>query len=205
MTNYFATTNNNGLISQKLTAPTAADAIAEVKAAIADRSAVDWYNGNQTDLEDACGVECDGLDYNAALAKCVEHGAKFVWGEPSDDQWNIWSHRAHVTTSARLQDITGRESGFIVYDDGSVICCNWSSIDGLPRGSFAGLIGLGEELRLAADGYGIKSVLNTVAVDLDEVRDYSDGSGVAELHQNDCEGIMFNLGHAMVICPKGWA
>ena len=104
----------------------------------------------------------------------------------------------------RLQDITGRESGFIVYDDGSVICCNWSSIEGLPRASFAGLIGLGEELRLTAGAYEIESVLETIAVDLEEVRDHSDGSGVAELREKDCPGTLYDLGHAQVICPKDW-
>lgn len=36
-----------------------------------------------------------------------------------------------------LMDLTGQESGIVVYDNGSsspeAIICNWSSIDGLPR------------------------------------------------------------------------
>jgi len=91
-TKFFAVTNNNGLISQELQASSKFDAIREVKAAIADRSAISWLDDYQTALEDACGVSCDGLSYPEALEQCAAEGAEFVWGEPSDDRWNIWSH-----------------------------------------------------------------------------------------------------------------
>ena len=32
-----------------------------------------------------------------------------------------------------LQELTGRESGAVVYSDGSVWVGNWTSIDGIPR------------------------------------------------------------------------
>lgn len=204
MMKYFAVTNANGLISQELQATTAADAIAEVKEAIADHASVDWINDAQTDLEDACGVSCDDLSYSAALELCQEAGASYVWGELTDDSWNILSFKERITSSARLQELTGCESGLIVYDGGNVICCNWSSIEGLPRSSFVGLTGLGEELTCVGRSH-IGSVLATIAVDLDDVRDFSDGSGVAELRENDCDGMQYDLGNAQVICPKGWA
>jgi hypothetical protein len=91
-TKYFAVTNNNGLISQELSATTKSDAIREVKDAVADKSAIAWHDDNQTDLEDACDVSCEGLSYTDALELCEGAGAEFVWGEPSDDKWNIWSH-----------------------------------------------------------------------------------------------------------------
>lgn len=49
--------------------------------------------------------------------------------------------------ASNLQEITGKESGSVMYEDGSINILNWSSIDGLPR-LFAGApLGLGEELK----------------------------------------------------------
>lgn len=45
-----------------------------------------------------------------------------------------------------LQEITGYESGAVVYEDGSVWVGNWSSIDGIPRQFATGDIGLGEDV-----------------------------------------------------------
>jgi hypothetical protein len=88
---FYAVTNNNGLISQELSANTAAEAVREVKAAVSDRSAQAWLDDNQTDLEVACGVDTNGMTYDNGLQLCSEAGAEFVWGEPSDDTWNVWS------------------------------------------------------------------------------------------------------------------
>ena len=88
---YFAVTNANGLISQELTASTKSEAIAEVKAAVADKSAIDWIDGSQTDMEDELGINCDNLSFSSALEKCAARGAEYVWGDQSDDSWNIWS------------------------------------------------------------------------------------------------------------------
>lgn len=44
---------------------------------------------------------------------------------------------------ATLQDLTGQESGVVVYGREGIIC-NWSSINGLPRMFVTGLLGLGE-------------------------------------------------------------
>lgn len=48
-----------------------------------------------------------------------------------------------------LQDITGRESGVVLYPESKeAIICNWSSINGMPRIAPFGLcvLGFGEEL-----------------------------------------------------------
>lgn len=52
-----------------------------------------------------------------------------------------------VSQSRTLQDLTGQESGIVIYhDDNEGILCNWSAIRGLPR-IFAGvLVGLGEDI-----------------------------------------------------------
>jgi hypothetical protein len=65
-----------------------------------------------------------------------------------------------------LQNITGYESGVIVYHSGGqhpeALCLNWSSIDGVPR-TFAGLIiGMGEALDTLASPLGLGDVPNEV-------------------------------------------
>jgi hypothetical protein len=45
-----------------------------------------------------------------------------------------------------LQELTGNESGAILYDDAEVIILNWSSVEGLPRGFVIGYIGLAEKI-----------------------------------------------------------
>lgn len=51
-----------------------------------------------------------------------------------------------------LQDLTGQESGIVIYNDGDTIITNWSSLHGLPR-LFAGvIIGMGGDgLRITAE------------------------------------------------------
>jgi hypothetical protein len=94
-TKFFAVINNyNGPISRELTATTETDAVREVKSAVADKSAVAWLDDNQTALEDAFYVCCDDLSY--------------VWGEPGDDKWNIWS----VTEGAcEIEIVSGEGTG----------------------------------------------------------------------------------------------
>lgn len=62
--------------------------------------------------------------------------------------------RKEAITGETLQDITGHESGAVVWDDGSVWVGNWSGCKGLPRalGPIDG-IGLGEGLAAEPIGY----------------------------------------------------
>lgn len=65
-----------------------------------------------------------------------------------------------------LQNITGYESGVIVYHaEGqapTALCLNWSSIDGIPR-LFAWMpIGMGEDLDALASPLGLEDVPNEV-------------------------------------------
>lgn len=91
---FYAVTNCNGLISQELEAKIIGDAIREVKEAIANKDDLNW--DNFTDLEDACGVNCNDLSYATGLELCVDAGAEFEWGEPTDDSWNIYSYVVDV-------------------------------------------------------------------------------------------------------------
>ncbi len=46
-----------------------------------------------------------------------------------------------------LQELTGQESGIVIYNGKEAIICNWSGIEGLPFYVLAmGIIGLGEEI-----------------------------------------------------------
>jgi len=47
-----------------------------------------------------------------------------------------------------LQELTGQESGIVLFDNGDAIACNWSSIAGIPRLSPFGdsVMGLGEQI-----------------------------------------------------------
>jgi hypothetical protein len=47
-----------------------------------------------------------------------------------------------------LRDLTGNESGAVVFDKEAIIC-NWASIQGVPRLFVTGLIGLDEKLKSA--------------------------------------------------------
>ena len=44
----------------------------------------------------------------------------------------------------KLEEITGKESGAILFENGEIIVCNWRGIEGIPRHSPFGIIGLGE-------------------------------------------------------------
>jgi len=45
-----------------------------------------------------------------------------------------------------LQELTGQESGAVLYADGAILICNWTQVQGIPRMFATGLIGLGETL-----------------------------------------------------------
>jgi len=52
-----------------------------------------------------------------------------------------------------LQELTGHESGAVLYSDGTIWIGNWTSISGIPRmfgyGPYETSIGLGEDLSAA--------------------------------------------------------
>ncbi|GAB4504357.1 MAG: hypothetical protein Fur0043_13510 [Anaerolineales bacterium] len=49
-------------------------------------------------------------------------------------------------TYTDLQDLTGHESGALLFENGDIIICNWSQVQGIPRLFVTGLVGLGEVL-----------------------------------------------------------
>jgi len=96
-----------------------------------------------------------------------------------------------------LQELTGQESGIVIYGGKDGILCNWSSIQGLPRIVVNGLVGLGEEIPEV------------------EGEHYDDLSGLLEgvnieihAHYTDDElpksGTVYQIGDITVIAPDGW-
>ena len=51
-----------------------------------------------------------------------------------------------------LKEVTGQESGIVLYANGDAIIANWSSCNGLPRVFAGGLIGMGEEITVTDQG-----------------------------------------------------
>lgn len=98
-----------------------------------------------------------------------------------------------------LQELTGQESGIVLFDSGDAIVCNWSDIQGLPRLSPFGdsVMGLGEQI-LAVKGKHIDYMADA----LDGVRFiYANGEEVPT------EGKVYRLNehHATVYAPDDWA
>jgi len=100
-----------------------------------------------------------------------------------------------------LQDLTGQESGVVIYDNEAIIC-NWSSINGMPRLFADGLVGLAEEIEsvdpknLSADE--LVDLLDPVSIIYDA---NDDESG---LRNGDYAGKVYILPDAIVIAPEGW-
>jgi len=95
-----------------------------------------------------------------------------------------------------LQELTGQESGIVIYD-GKGILCNWSSINGFPRISAFGLVGLGEEIpEVAGEHMDISSLLEGVNIEI-------------HAHYTDEElpkfGTVYQIGDITVIAPDDWA
>lgn len=49
-------------------------------------------------------------------------------------------------TYTDLQELTGHESGAVLFANGEILICNWTQVNGIPRVFATGLIGLGETL-----------------------------------------------------------
>ena|SRR5690606_25178155 len=95
-----------------------------------------------------------------------------------------------------LQELTGQESGIIIYD-GKGILCNWSSINGFPRIFAFGLVGLGEEIpEVTGEHMDISSLLEDVNIEI-------------HAHYTDEElpkfGTVYQIGDITVIAPDDWA
>lgn len=98
-----------------------------------------------------------------------------------------------------LQELTGQESGIVIYGGKDGILCNWSSIQGLPRiFNGNGLVGLDEEIpEVEGEHYDdLSGLLENVNIEI--CAHYTDD----ELPKS---GIVYCLGDdVIVIAPDGW-
>ncbi len=95
-----------------------------------------------------------------------------------------------------LMELTGQESGIVVYGNGEAIVCNWVNVSGLPRVSMAGIIGLNEEIDKVEGLNG-------------RIEDYVDAGDV--IYKDNDDGLKYGdatiyklPGEIIIIAPKGW-
>ena len=59
---------------------------------------------------------------------------------------------AVIMAADTLLEITGQESGVVIYENGDMLICNWASISGLPRMDPIGYAPMGLNEELIVDG-----------------------------------------------------
>jgi len=105
-----------------------------------------------------------------------------------------------MKTCDTLQDLTGQESGVVLYGTTAIIC-NWSTIAGLPRAFCGSIVGLPVKGIPVVKGRCVACVAN--CLDGCTVEDY----GATPVSSDDLAGAgtVYNLGDdATVIAPDGW-
>jgi predicted transcriptional regulator len=97
-----------------------------------------------------------------------------------------------------LQDLTGQESGIVIYAGKEGILCNWSNVDGLPRMFATGLVGLAEKIPVV-DGEHV-----------DDLGGILGGVNLSVCAEWDGEmptsGTVYHVSDdVVVVAPDGWA
>ena len=99
-----------------------------------------------------------------------------------------------------LQDLTGKESGIVIYhgDGGQpeAVVCNWSSVRGYPRIDPMGLtvLGFGEDIP-EVEGFNIDDIPSRLA-----------GVEVVFANGEDMptSGTAYQIDNILIITPSGW-
>lgn len=102
------------------------------------------------------------------------------------------------TTVNNLQELTGQESGIVIYGNEGILC-NWSSINGLPRILATGLVGMGEEIPKVEGEHldDLSGVLDGVEITVCANYDDEELPKVGTVYEVD-DGIL-------IVAPEGWA
>jgi hypothetical protein len=104
-----------------------------------------------------------------------------------------------------LQELTGQESGIVIYDKAEAIICNWSHIKGLPRISHMAYVctGLGEDIP-EVQGYQIEGDEIAALMDgLAIIYDVNDDAPA--LLRGEHTGYRYDLSDTVtVIAPADW-
>ena len=110
-------------------------------------------------------------------------------------QKNLGGNEMNEKVSSLLELTEGQESGIVVYQNGEAIVCNWASIEGLPRVSFGGIVGLNEEIEKVVGTTGrIEDYVNKEQVIANDNDDELVGDATIYKLPDD----------VVVIAPKGW-
>ena len=100
-----------------------------------------------------------------------------------------------------LQELTGRESGIVIYDTGDgapeAVVCNWSSVEGFPRVDPCGftVLGFGEDIPA------------TRGERRDDIPKMMEGVQIVFAHGEDMPkaGTVYRVADEItVIAPDGW-
>lgn len=101
-----------------------------------------------------------------------------------------------------LTELTGQNSGIVIFDNGEAILCNWASIDGIPRLFLYDVIGIGEE---------IEPVKPESVDDVNELIDgvlmiycSMDDDQFEEEFRGRVSGKVYEYDNLKVIAPDGW-
>jgi hypothetical protein len=98
-----------------------------------------------------------------------------------------------------LLELTGQESGVVIYDNKSAVICNWANVSGFPRVFETELVGLGEDIPeiegKSATPEEIHKLLKNVEIA------YPDSK---EMPQDGGKIYSFSDPDIMVIAPYGW-
>lgn len=104
-----------------------------------------------------------------------------------------------VSQSRTLQNLTGQESGIVIYHaQNEGILCNWSAINGLPRIFGGVLVGLGEDIP-QVDGEHT-----------DQLADLLDGMNIRicadyDLDDLPASGTVYRISDDVtIVAPDGW-
>jgi len=110
---------------------------------------------------------------------------------------------AVIMAADTLLEITGQESGVVIYENGNMLICNWASISGLPRMDPIGYapMGLNEELIVEEGPEEIPDIgewldNHTHNILYDFNGDYPQLWG--------CSGKLYTVSGVTVIAPDGW-
>lgn len=107
-----------------------------------------------------------------------------------------------MATHRTLQDLTGCESGLVLYHEShEAICCNWTSIHGLPRVFVTGVIGLGEEIPDVKGGPLVAGAIQEILEAFTLVHDESNGEVLTET----ATATAYEIGEDVtVVTFEGW-
>lgn len=104
-------------------------------------------------------------------------------------------------TCRTLRELTGQESGIVIYGDGTIIACDWSNIVGLPRLFFPGVVaGFNEEIPVVEGEHCNVLAETFFGEDIDDI-------DIRKIGNDECpkSGMVYRINEdTIVIAPDDW-